>query len=78
MIKSEKKTALCHFKLNSLDKLFALHHLYSALFVCLFVSLVCTICHVPYATLSIFILLFFIYIFLFYVFFFYMSLFVYL
>ncbi len=46
--------------LNSLDKLFALHHLYSALFVCLFViSLICTICHVPYATLSIFLYYYF-------------------
>ncbi len=43
--------------LNSLDKLFALH-LYSTLFVCLFISLICTICHVPYATLSIFYIIF--------------------
>ncbi len=45
------------YDVNSLDKLFALH-LYSTLFVCLFISLICTICHVPYATLSIFYIIF--------------------
>ncbi len=68
---SEQKRLLL-VTLNSLDKLFALHHLYSALFVCLFISLICTICHVPYATLSIFYII--IFSFLFNVLFFYFFL----
>ncbi len=67
---SEQKRLLL-VTLNSLDKLFALHHLYSALLVCLFISLICTICHVPYATLSIFYIIFS---FLFNVFFFFFFL----
>ncbi len=72
MIKSEKR--LLFVTLNRIVLISSLHYttyILHCLFVCLFVSLVCTIYHVPYATLSIFILLFFIYLFLFYVFFFF-------
>ncbi len=75
---SEQKRLLL-VTLNSLDKLFALHHLYSALFVCLFISLIYTICHVPMPLYPFFYIIIFSFLFnvLFY-FFSYMSLFVYL
>ncbi len=72
MIKCEKR--LLFVTLNRIVLISSLHnttYILHCLFVCLFICLTgLHIHHVPYATLSIFILLFFIYIFLFNVFFF--------